>query len=912
MKRVFIVWSLVMMMVCVPAFAVACNVPLAVHKNTPANLPTSYAETVSFMPADPAQVRASYAYKYEFYLPYSYWPYTGDNNKQGYYLVGMQASTDYQIKMWDAGPMTWTVVHTGTLGKGELVYFWQEPPRTFYRVVATNVVLIVVTSAEGSYMTATDIDTGKGVGYNFVFFGDSSNEGNLHESKVVVFSMQDGGTNVKIDYCDYTDQNGTPLYTESFILAGKGYNQLHTFTTPVGKDVVVKVNSSQPVIVYRTSVDSDELDGAMSDTGWSLGKAFYFPIMGGYLGEGPFVAGVFNTESFALNATVYEISNPGSPVQKAKMTIPANSMKGMSWPETSGNSFYMLEAEGKVKVIFGQEIWHDTMFGTYSPTAMTTLGRDSIWEWQPVKTVGSSQIFQIPVAFSSYAGVPFLDDIDAGWYNFVTGPVPVKASIAPSIPVLDNTAQGMYSGRNCFFYTSTINFTLTFQTSGITELKASFGTLTGNDLSLPYGRHEVWLTPKTGTGTAGLAKISMEAGGSVTWNLRTIARNQTGFDYSNSTFEGNSNPWTYTTDNHMFFFAGGCGNCWISTILPLEGFHDIPKDKYLNASVAASPRVVSSQGKSALSVHLTDGTLIQPGVSVAITLAQGTVEPASGTTDSYGNFYATFSAPAASSPTDVILSVSASKVGFKPAVISTHILVCPAGGALVASVCANPDTIMSQKASEIDILVTDGNTAVNGASVSLTSSDGGSLTPSVGSTGTTGHFRSLFTAPVISLSKTIYITAAATKMAYIDGSAQAPVFVNPQSKPTLFVSVRATPNSTTPSNPSAIDVVVMTSTGTPIPGALVGLTVQGNGNIAPSSGTTDALGHFGTVYSPDSTSVQIVCLVKATANLIGYFNGSGEAQVLVGPGSVPECMPLVCTFLIAVPAAILVLRRRKK
>lgn len=99
------------------------------------------------------------------------------------------------------------------------------------------------------------------------------------------------------------------------------------------------------------------------------------------------------------------------------------------------------------------------------------------------------------------------------------------------------------------------------------------------------------------------------------------------------------------------------------------------------------------------------------------------------------------------------------------------------GKVLVLAVTANPKTIAINAKSKITITVTDGTNLVSGATVDLTSNQGGGF--SFVTDNGDGTYTATFTAPSVSKQTVCTITAQATKTGYTSGSNYVNIKVNP-------------------------------------------------------------------------------------------------------------------------------------
>lgn len=100
---------------------------------------------------------------------------------------------------------------------------------------------------------------------------------------------------------------------------------------------------------------------------------------------------------------------------------------------------------------------------------------------------------------------------------------------------------------------------------------------------------------------------------------------------------------------------------------------------------------------------------------------------------------------------------------------------------LTSSVASNVTTAISGTTTQITVQATNSSTGlpVMGANVSLTSSAGGSFSPSSGTTSATGTFTSTFTAPTVSTSQNVVVWAQISAAGYTGGSSETTLVVTP-------------------------------------------------------------------------------------------------------------------------------------
>ena len=178
---------------------------------------------------------------------------------------------------------------------------------------------------------------------------------------------------------------------------------------------------------------------------------------------------------------------------------------------------------------------------------------------------------------------------------------------------------------------------------------------------------------------------------------------------------------------------------------------------------------------------------------------------------------------------------------------------------LTVEVSADPTTVYSGGTSTITVLVTSEDTPVLGATVTLSSDEGGNFS-SMTDQGN-GYYTATFTAPTVSTSTTVTITAEASKSGYTSGQGQTQVTVQPL----------------------VLNIYVKDADGNPIADATVVSTAQPSGQ-APISGTTDANG-----------LVVFTGILKGSytikASKTGYEDKTGTVTVIAGQATTDTVTP---------------------
>ncbi len=248
----------------------------------------------------------------------------------------------------------------------------------------------------------------------------------------------------------------------------------------------------------------------------------------------------------------------------------------------------------------------------------------------------------------------------------------------------------------------------------------------------------------------------------------------------------------------------------------------------------------------------------------------------------------------------------------------------PQLGPLSIDLSAFSRTVTSGGQTTVQVVVTDANGApVPGADVGLTLSAGSATTTGV--TDANGRFSTVWTAPSVTESLDVTVTAEVTKAQYAGGTDAMTLTVHPAFRP-LFVAVTVQANQLGAGNQTTVTVAVSSSGGGSGGGANVTLSVSLPGaTLGAYSGTTDASGSFSTTFRA-SPSVRSIYRIDVSVSKAGYTPGEGTASVIVTPTpiqpsdyktvdivqNVPGFEALFVVAAIGAAVALLRLRRRRE
>ncbi|UCG69259.1 MAG: hypothetical protein JSV09_16020 [Thermoplasmata archaeon] len=496
-------------------------------------------------------------YRYEFYLPEEF---IGEPiDQQSYWFVGINITSDYEVYRWDSINTVWDLVHTGAVNPGDIHLFIGEPFGTVYRILSTGPLYLVVTSSEGSFMNLADSNTGSGKGTDFVFIGDI--KGQLGVNKLAVFGVEDGGTNVNVEYYNFSNQ--AMIGTDFAGPLQKGECAFFEFNSgALGVEtVLVKVTSDRPIVGYKCTIDDDEIDIAISEEGNRTGQTFYFPLVhvNGFVP----IFHVYNKEDFPVSAELYDITSSPHVYLAGVSDIPPRSMGAFTASFEDGDKAFKLNATGNVGVLFGAGF--PTEHDQYDSDGIGGGGVgpgliDSYWEYPPLNN--HSTLYTVPVLYG-YNDMP----LDRRFQYLCSGAEDTFISIRPPLAFLSPTVL-----VNEFEYISTTDNSLGITSSGsgtITGLGATLDGgpwgIEGDNIKLPAGRHTLQLSATmSGQAFIGIDAINMTRRSTLVWRLFTITANET-TDFGHASIYGEI-QWTYESDRSFAFYAGGSGNCWLTNI----------------------------------------------------------------------------------------------------------------------------------------------------------------------------------------------------------------------------------------------------------------------------------------------------------------------------------------------------------
>src|SRR5467141_4016190 len=198
-------------------------------------------------------------------------------------------------------------------------------------------------------------------------------------------------------------------------------------------------------------------------------------------------------------------------------------------------------------------------------------------------------------------------------------------------------------------------------------------------------------------------------------------------------------------------------------------------------SAASLPSAVGSGGSAPVTVTVRDSQghpVAGASVNISRTAGLGTVSPSTGTTNSNGQFAATFTAPtltAGATPVSTFLEIKSTSSEFGAARLVTVVITTfPPGAQFLTLLADTPfgNVISEGGAGAIDVTVSDERgLPAAGANVILAPTPSITLTPSTFTLDATGHQQVAISAPTVTADTTYTITITATRGA-VSGTSQ--------------------------------------------------------------------------------------------------------------------------------------------
>ena len=298
---------------------------------------------------------------------------------------------------------------------------------------------------------------------------------------------------------------------------------------------------------------------------------------------------------------------------------------------------------------------------------------------------------------------------------------------------------------------------------------------------------------------------------------------------------------------------------------------------WLTVSVSPSGLVVGAGQQVSITVRATSGGApVQSANITLFSIVGGAFTPESGLTDASGYFVTSFAAPNAVEKTHVRITASGSKAGYADGAGHENLEVLPI---LTVEVTPSLDAIKSEASLNVSVHVTHNSNFVANATVTLSSDSGGYFTPVTWLTDSSGFAAFVFTAPPVTSSLNVTITATAMKSDYYEGKSVAKVTVNPR---VLVVEVTVQP-SRVESGGSAAIFVHVTEDSEPVEGVTITFSSSADGAFSVDNATTDANGDAQLDFTSSQMTSETNATITVSAAKAGYVSAQNETYLMVNP-----------------------------
>lgn len=209
----------------------------------------------------------------------------------------------------------------------------------------------------------------------------------------------------------------------------------------------------------------------------------------------------------------------------------------------------------------------------------------------------------------------------------------------------------------------------------------------------------------------------------------------------------------------------------------------------MNLDITIEDNTVYANQDTPITIHVNNAGTPVSGAFVTVSVSDGTINPASGITDSNGNLVTIYTAPQVGILSTATISATAAKSGYNTDSKSDTITIAPVISTPQLDIQVNTasKTLEPGQDTQVTLHVTSNGNPVSGAFVKL-STLSGNLNPLMGVTDSNGNIVSVYTAPQVSSRTTVTLSAATTKTGYLSGSNTFSVTVIPVSNTILAES----------------------------------------------------------------------------------------------------------------------------
>jgi hypothetical protein len=302
---------------------------------------------------------------------------------------------------------------------------------------------------------------------------------------------------------------------------------------------------------------------------------------------------------------------------------------------------------------------------------------------------------------------------------------------------------------------------------------------------------------------------------------------------------------------------------------------DIPE---LNVLATLSSSTTSVFGNITVAVNVSDqsGAAVGNAAVSLIALRGGSFSPATGTTDSTGQFVTTFTAPNITDTSQVRLVITASELGYADGSTHTYVEILPSLHIQLST--TKPNIVKSEQNVAVIFSVTGGfGQPVPQASVTA-DVDSGTLLTDTGVTDVNGTVAFNYTAPLTLAPANVTFITTASGTGFASAQNEEIITILPN-----ILAVDLTPNpASTISDGNTTVTALVTCDANPIPNANVTLS-SASGNFTPINGVTDSDGLANFLFSAFETVSPLNATIFSTATKTGYVHGTGQTVITVTP-----------------------------
>jgi hypothetical protein len=331
--------------------------------------------------------------------------------------------------------------------------------------------------------------------------------------------------------------------------------------------------------------------------------------------------------------------------------------------------------------------------------------------------------------------------------------------------------------------------------------------------------------------------------------------------------------------------------------------------KVLMIEVTAEPSIVVSEGTTTITAHVTSGGNSVFNALVAVLSNNGgSFDELQGTTDPNGNCRFIFTAPQTVSELNATITVSATKSGYVEG--QGQIIVVVEPKILQVQVTALSTVTSSEAKVNLSVLVTYEGIPLEEVNVTVTSLDGGDLSPTTRLTNEFGRANFTFTAPSADTPTQVAIKAKASKDGFADGESTLVLTVNPA---TFDVQV-SVPSPIESTHVEVVTVLVTSNeTGLAVANASVSMSTNYGtffSNFTTSIGLTNTTGYATFIFNAPSTDTQLPVVLTTNVTKTGFISWENQTDITVTPETTSPQeggWPITTILLIIIPIVIVVI-----